>query len=919
MKHKMVEAKWEQLHGIAEHLKDDFLKVVGILESNLARHLREMHRRGFMTDPKMTAELIKLCNYIYKTMRSFCDIPSKWSWFSNEKEFTGSALPMPCDEKCIMPHMDELLKELRRDRACGLCMAAETTADRLKTLGNGCAAHPRCLKECWERDAMDVESLFCMPSFGRKSRKRLDGKAPEASQVIRLSLSDLEDFVGPTDFASRVCMISAGSSKDLAPASAAVFHCGVCLADCDMSSAITLPCEHRFCLSCLQGTFENGMQSRHLAGLTCPQPGCGFNLTSSTENIEILKTCLTEKVFDRVMDGLAMSHPSVYECRHAGCEEKVFREAEDDVHDLKCRQGHRFCGKCMLGPHLGYSCEDQERRRGTQELIQENREHMKMHMEQGWRPCPLRCQNAGGYKMEDAHCNHVHCRCGLEFCFVCGADRTLVIHHDNRWHKPSCIYYPKDPQTEPPKRNPRCPECQKLPEGVCCDPPRDDGYPDSLLPTSQLETAPVRPSTRRACAFEEINACGPHNAEDIYVIGGGAVTGGASGPECANPNHAYCLPCLFNNMRAQVAAGLVPACPGSNYPSIHKHVGGCGGCAHHLTDEGQCSISDCQLCSRTVLTQTQVEQILNLYFQAHGEPSAETIRDLGLERGMLSYGDGKQLAEGWKSRRVDAAFLRHAKMQNGRIVSCPCGHDVGELNENDKGRTCFICPDEQCEWHHKHFCSDCNQVFHYRSTCQEVLAIAEEWNRWDAGGRQAYLNEVVETRQQLEDFENRKAQHEEDLRVRKQAVEDMKKDEAWKAQRCRCCPSCGAVTQKISGCDSMVCGADYHGGNTQKGCGHRFSHSQAEAYTPAEHKLPEMAKFDSQPPKQIQELHHMICEGVPRTCDLCREPIHGPRIQCMNCPDFNVCVSCDAKQDIMAATEQHAAGHVFRVITAITA
>lgn len=30
--------------------------------------------------------------------------------------------------------------------------------------------------------------------------------------------------------------------------------------------------------------------------------------------------------------------------------------------------------------------------------------------------------------------------------------------------------------------------------------------------------------------------------------------------------------------------------------------------------------------------------------------------------------------------------------------------------------------------------------------------------------------------------------------------------EDWKESRCRCCPKCGRIVEKLSGCDIMVCG-----------------------------------------------------------------------------------------------------------------
>jgi hypothetical protein len=330
-----------------------------------------------------------------------------------------------------------------------------------------------------------------------------------------------------------------------------------------------------------------------------------------------------------------------------------------------------------------------------------------------------------------------------------------------------------------------------------------------------------------------------------------------------------------------------------------------------------------------MLTQSQVEQIMNRYFGAHPEePTNQTIEELGLERGMLTYSSGSQLAEGWTSQRMKRAFLRHAQMQSGgNLVRCPSGHDVG-LTAAGEDQTRFRCPHAGCEWENKEFCSRCNQTFHFHADCQEMLAIAAEWNRWCRHGRQAYLDALAqantEFNQLLEDFGTRRAQHERDVQLREQAVERMRLDERWKARRCKNCPQCGRVVERLSGCDAMVCGQDYHGGNAQVGCGHSFQFSRAPAYEQRQHELPEMARFDAQPPEQIQQIAQMLCEGVERCCDLCSEPIKGPAIQCVNCPDFSVCAACDAKHDITAQTQstngeqRHPDGHLFQVqLTAV--
>ncbi|CAK0845378.1 unnamed protein product [Prorocentrum cordatum] len=37
-------------------------------------------------------------------------------------------------------------------------------------------------------------------------------------------------------------------------------------------------------------------------------------------------------------------------------------------------------------------------------------------------------------------CDHIHCVCGREFCWQCLADREVIFHHGNHYHRPGCPY-----------------------------------------------------------------------------------------------------------------------------------------------------------------------------------------------------------------------------------------------------------------------------------------------------------------------------------------------------------------------------------------------------------------------------------------------------------------------------------------------
>lgn len=103
--------------------------------------------------------------------------------------------------------------------------------------------------------------------------------------------------------------------------------------------------------------------------------------------------------------------------------------------------------------------EDEEQRQ-LREML---REAMGIEVRQ----CPF-CGEAC-VKDNPDDCDHIHCLCGREFCWQCLADREVIFHHGNHYHKPGCPYR-FDFQEQELKLHPKCPQCKKT--GRPCRPPR---------------------------------------------------------------------------------------------------------------------------------------------------------------------------------------------------------------------------------------------------------------------------------------------------------------------------------------------------------------------------------------------------------------------------------------------------------------
>jgi len=72
-------------------------------------------------------------------------------------------------------------------------------------------------------------------------------------------------------------------------------------------------------------------------------------------------------------------------------------------------------------------------------------------------------------------------------------------------------------------------------------------------------------------------------------------------------------------------------------------------------------------------------------------------------------------------------------------------------------------------------------------------------------------------------------------------AQELRADEDFKALNCRHCPGCNRVIQKVDGCDAMMCGQNFHGGNQQQGCGRKFHWQSARRYEPNYSRKGEMS------------------------------------------------------------------------------
>lgn len=132
---------------------------------------------------------------------------------------------------------------------------------------------------------------------------------------------------------------------------------------------------------------------------------------------------------------------------------------------LRCRR--RFCTKCKLIWSAGHKCDVAQALIHYREQLVTQLEFDEYAEPLGLKQCPG-CDNACE-KSDPDECDHMKCfSCRKEFCWTCLADRTVILHHGNHYHRPDCRFF--TPYDGVPTMEPGCEICAAT--GKPCEPPK---------------------------------------------------------------------------------------------------------------------------------------------------------------------------------------------------------------------------------------------------------------------------------------------------------------------------------------------------------------------------------------------------------------------------------------------------------------
>ncbi|KAI1752081.1 hypothetical protein F4782DRAFT_168480 [Xylaria castorea] len=178
-------------------------------------------------------------------------------------------------------------------------------------------------------------------------------------------------------------------------------ECVSCLDDFDPRDTVRAPC-HNYCTPCFCRLIASACQNEQ----HWPPKCCLNNIPNSTILANVDEAQKTE-YRERAREWNMPMADRIY-CSQPECSLFIRPEYIISAQDLaRCTDGHYTCTICRNAQHEGDVCPQDRDMLRTNELAEE----------EGWK----RCYGCHAYVEHREACQHMTCRCGAEFCYVCGA------------------------------------------------------------------------------------------------------------------------------------------------------------------------------------------------------------------------------------------------------------------------------------------------------------------------------------------------------------------------------------------------------------------------------------------------------------------------------------------------------------------
>ncbi|CAF0935271.1 unnamed protein product [Adineta steineri] len=189
--------------------------------------------------------------------------------------------------------------------------------------------------------------------------------------------------------------------------------CTTCYCDINESISMTVlkSCGHGLCDQCWKQYLENSV--KNIKVILCPEWNCCSIVDAGTILSLVNVRCMN--IYERNIEKclVNLSH-SYVKCPSKFCP-NIVQIINSHIDNVRCRCGHQFCIDCKQEPHFPALCSSyrayikEASRNG--DLVSNNDTCLRVE----GRNC-ISCQH---FIVKDGGCNHMTCRCGVQFCWLC--------------------------------------------------------------------------------------------------------------------------------------------------------------------------------------------------------------------------------------------------------------------------------------------------------------------------------------------------------------------------------------------------------------------------------------------------------------------------------------------------------------------
>jgi len=207
------------------------------------------------------------------------------------------------------------------------------------------------------------------------------------------------------------------------------FFCPVCFENVPKEDTVGLNCGHMYCKSCWVGYLDDQIQTHAANAITtrCMYPKCLQVVTQ-----DMYKKFLTKEKYERYeyffLKSCVEQNPKYTFCPKDCGTVVQYLDFGKPTKSVSCSCGCYFCFLCGQEKHDPVSC--QELKRWLQKESSEE-DAIKL-IEATSKQCP-HCLH---HVTRTQGCNHMRCRCGKDWCWMCRKDWAP---HNQSWY--SCFQY----------------------------------------------------------------------------------------------------------------------------------------------------------------------------------------------------------------------------------------------------------------------------------------------------------------------------------------------------------------------------------------------------------------------------------------------------------------------------------------------